>query len=62
MKNSADEMSENYLIRMSATPDLLKQLYLWANVSGKSNLLKALASMNKIMKILLIKNWTNLLI
>ena len=52
VKNSANEMSDNYFTsNASATPDLLKTAVIYgANASGKSNLLKALASMNKIIE------------
>ena len=52
VKNSADEMPENYFNpNAPATPDLLKTAVIYgANASGKSSLLKALASMQSIIK------------
>ena len=52
VKNSAEEMPENYFNpNAPATPDLLKIAVIYgANASGKSSLLKALASMQSIIK------------
>lgn len=50
VKNSADELSDNYFApKANATPELLKTAVIYgANASGKSNLLKALACMRHI--------------